>query len=292
MRNVPRLLTPLLALASLTLLTSSALADAPRYPWMPDLDPAPPVVPLVDHFSPPAGFTRVKVADDSFAGWLRTLPVRTDRQTVLAYDGRALIRPAAAIIALDVGARDRQQCADTAYRLHAEYLWWRGLARKARYHFTSGDVTAYQAWLGGERFKARGRGIQRLKGKRRPNTHATFRRWLDQVFVYAGTRSLPKDTRPIKGALEGGDVFVLPGGPGHAVVILDIAEDAQGRRAALIGQGFMPAEDLHVLASGGDRVLDKVWFLLPDARHDSLSIPSWWAPFPASTARRFPMPGG
>ena len=89
--------------------------------------------------------------------------------------------------------------------------------------------------------------------------------------------------------LEPGDFFVQPGGPGHAVVILDVAQHPDGRRIALIGQGFMPAEDLHVLRAGGPRDVEGVWFGLPDAAHPELATPSW-APFKLPEARRFKAP--
>ncbi|MFN7146484.1 MAG: DUF4846 domain-containing protein, partial [Myxococcota bacterium] len=43
-----------------------------------------------------------------------------------------------------------------------------------------------------------------------------------------------------------GDIVVQPGSPGHAVVLLDVA--TRGDRAwVLVGQGYMPAMDFHVL---------------------------------------------
>jgi len=104
--------------------------------------------------------------------------------------------------------------------------------------------------------------------------------------MYAGTRSLHRDSTPVpEGApLQPGDFFVQGGSPGHAVVLLDIAEHPDGRRVALVGQGFMPAEDIHVLRWDASRgTLDGVWFLLDDGE---LSTPSW-APFARDEARRF-----
>ncbi len=271
----------LTALVSLVLLS-------PTYPWIADWKgTVPDTAPLEQVFTPPTGFTRIEVTPDGYAAWLRQLPIRSDRAFVLAYDGSRLSRPSAAIVLLDVGTRDLQQCADSAIRLHAEYLWSRGRAAKAAYHFTSGDRTRWSDWRRGERFHVRGSKVKRSRGAGRRGDHASYRRWLDLVFRYAGTRSLRLDSAAVsEKPIEAGDFYVQPGGPGHAVVVLDIATHADGRRAALIGQGFMPAEDLHVLRAGHDRVLDDVWFLLPDAEHSKLSTPSW-APFDRAEARRF-----
>ncbi|MFN3201664.1 MAG: DUF4846 domain-containing protein [Bradymonadia bacterium] len=264
---------------------ADAAVHVKHYPWLADWSGALPLmVPLESRFPAPSGYTRVKA--EGFGAWLRGLPIRMDRQTVLSHSGDALSRPAAAIVALDVGAKNRQQCADTAYRLHAEYLWHSGLARKARYHFTSGDVSTYAAWLGGERFKIKGRGITRLSGRRRGHTHETFRQWLDHLFIYAGTRSVARDSVSVAsyGAAQGGDVFVQGGSPGHAVIILDIVTDAAGRRLALLGQGFMPAEDLHVLEAPW--AVDDVWFPLEGA----VQTPSWPSAFSLRDLRRFKTP--
>ena len=245
-------------------------------------------VPLSSRFPAPAGFVRAPVAPDTFAAWLRELPVRTEQTTVRAYDGRPLWRPAAAIVDLDVGTRDLQQCADSAIRLHAEYLWQSGRADEAAYHFTSGDRTSWRNWRRGERFRVRGGRVDRRRGAARPADHPSFRRWLDLVFMYAGTRSLPRDTDPVTSdqPIRGGDIFLEPGGPGHAVVVLDVALDADGRPVALLGQGFMPAEDFHVLSGSGPRVVDGVWYRLPDAAHPTIATPSW-PPFGRDQVRRF-----
>lgn len=262
------------------------------YPWLPAMaadDPLPPLIRLETRFATPEGFTRVTVASDSYAAWLRGLPVRTDRTHVLAYDGDRLLRPSAAVIALDVGTRDLQQCADTVIRLHAEYLWHRGQADKAAYHFTSGDRSAWRDWRRGERFRISGARVERSRGAARSNTWKSWRGWLTHLFRYAGTQSLRLDSAPVGDTpFVAGDFLVHPGGPGHAVVLLDIAEHADGRRIALIGQGFMPAEDLHVLQMPG--ALDGVWFALPPPGPGAIQTPSWPRPFGRAQARRFETP--
>jgi hypothetical protein len=256
------------------------------YPWL-DPEGAAVLEPLEARFSPPEGFVRVAVSEGSFAAWLRGLPLVFDSTTVRSYDGSILSRPAAAVVSMDVGTRDLQQCADSAIRLHAEYLWHAGRADEAAYHFTSGHRTAWKDWLAGERFRVSGSKVERLRGSARTNTHATYRGWLDQVFMFAGTRSLAKhsDSVATDAELQAGDFFVQGGSPGHAVMILDIAEDAAGTRLALIGQGFMPAEDFHVL--GWPTVAtDGVWFELPRTEDGLISTPSW-APFQRVEAKRF-----
>ena len=263
------------------LLTTTASAGSPFV----DAAGAPPTTPLEARFPTPAGAVRVPVTEGSFAAWLRVLPLRADRDDVRSYQGDPLRRPAAAVAALDVGRGDLQQCADSAIRLHAEWLWASGRSRDAAYHFTSGDRSAWIDWQGGERFAIKGSRVDRLQGDPRPSDWGAYRGWLQYVFRFAGTRSLRFDTDavPSDAAIEAGDVFVDPGSPGHAVVVLDVATDGE-RRLALLGQGFMPAEDFHVLR---DRAaVDGLWFVLPEGAEDRLDTPSW-SPFARDTARRF-----
>lgn len=266
----------------------SPTAAAAIHPWLAELNAEVPVRSLDEHFPAPPGFVRVAAQPQSFAAFLRTLPVRLDRTTVLDFRQRPLIRPSAAVIHLDVGTTDAQQCADTALRLYAEWRWSRGLGPETAFHFTSGDRTRFADWVAGERITAAGRGIERHRGPPRRADHGSFRRWLDLVFRYAGTQSLRLDTSPVglDAALAAGDVFVEPGSPGHAVMLLDLAESADGRRVALIGQGYMPAEELHVLGAGAPATVDGRWFVLP-GRDGTLATPSW-RPFDRGGARRFP----
>ena len=76
---------------------------------------------------------------------------------------------------------------------------------------------------------------------------------MDVVFNYAGTISLSeslkeKDVRDI--AI--GDVFVRAGSPGHAVIVVDVAEDKNGKKMFLLAQSYMPAQDIQILKNGGN----------------------------------------
>ncbi len=266
-------------------LVSSLGVRAEPPAWMARVEGSPPVESLARRYVPPEGFNRVAVGPGSFAAWLRALPIRTDRMQVHSYKGTPLKRPSAGLVAMDVGDRDLMQCADSVIRLHAEYLWATGRSSEAEYRFTSGDRTRWRDWVAGERFTIAGNKVLRSRGASRAADHDEYRDWLDLVFTYAGTRSLARDapqpavTEPI----EAGDFYVEAGSPGHAVIVLDVVQGPDGERLGLVGQGFMPAEDIHVLRSPVAR--DGVWFPLPSETVAVLDTPSW-RPFSADARRR------
>lgn len=257
------------------------------YPWLADVPP--PADALDDRFAPPPGFARVPLASGSFGAWLRRLPLAPPASPVLTFEG-AVLRPAdhdfvAAVVDLDIGARDLQQCADSIIRLHAEWLYAQG-RRDASYRAASGAAMPFARWARGERMRGEGQGFVWGRGGGIDEGHGSYRRWLDAVFTWANTGSLARDTERLEPAdLRPGDFVVQAGAPGHAVLVLDLARAPDGRRALLLGQGFMPAQSFHVLRPGR-RAEGSPWFLV-EASTLGLDTP-FWSMFPWSALRRFP----
>ena len=265
-----------------------AEVDTARYPWLHDGTCAPQEVtaPLASRFAPPAGLRRAEVEPGSFGGWLRGLPLRPPG-AVVDYRGRTILAAGdprlAAVVALDEGKADLQQCADSIIRLHAEWLWSKG-ERAIRYRAASGAAMPLASWLAGSRPAAEGNALV-WRASARPvdrDDHGAFRKYLDAVFTWANTGALARDAAKVElSALRPGDFFVLAGSPGHAVLVLDVAVGEGGRRAALLGQGYMPAQSFHVLRSSAD----EAWFVI-DPAEGGVETPFWPAPFPWSSLRR------
>jgi len=275
----------------LAVLTTTAFAAAPRpptaeeqarYPW---LSAAVPIRPLAEALPPPAGYTRVPLSEGSFGAWLRGLPLRPEGTPVKDYSGEELLRGedarVAAVAELDVGRLNLQQCADSIIRLHAEWLWAQGRRERITYRFTSGHPAAWARYAAGERARVSGRKVTWVPGGPKDSSRPAFRAYLELVFTYAGTLSLAAEPRrPSAQEVRPGDFFVLGGSPGHAVLVLDVARNAAGERVALLGQGFLPAQDFHVLSPGQDGP----WFSLEGTE---VATP-FWKPFPWSALRRLP----
>lgn len=242
---------------------------------------------LAARFTLRQGFDRVSVAPGSFADFLRHLPLKEKGTPLRVYSGKRVSSAAhaAAIIDLDVGTRDLQQCADTLIRLYAEYEFSAGRADTLTFNFTSGDPFSYRSYLGGLRPQVSGRDVTWGRVPIVSHSRASFRQWLDIIFTYAGTASLARDLTPVDLAdARIGDLFITPGFPGHTVMIADMALNPEtGAREILLIEGFTPAQDAHVLRNllipwRGS------WFSLENGKN--LRTPLWT--FSPNSLYRFP----
>lgn len=214
---------------------------------------------LESAFPTPAGLERVAVAPESFGAYLRQLPLYAPDRQVQDYQGNVMAMPAVRVVNMPVGNQDLQQCADSILRLRA--TWERSQGHAPAFHYTSGDLSAWAAWAAGTRLKVSGNTVKKVAHAAAPDaSDQSFDAWLMDLFMYAGTRSLGLDTVAGNFPPQPGDLLVTPGSPGHAVLILDVARSATEMRV-LVGQGFMPAMDFHVVENleGG------AWFAVAGA---------------------------
>lgn len=79
-----------------------------------------------------------------------------------------------------------------------------------------------------------------------------------------------------------GDVFIQGGTPGHAMLVVDLAANVAGERVFLLAQGFMPAQEMHIVKNPAAPGLSP-WFALTGA--GELTTPSW--PFQWTHLRSF-----
>ncbi len=246
-----------------------------------------PYTALQQRFPPPAGFERVDVDSGSFGAWLRGLPLKERGARVKYYNGiwKPFQQHHAAVIDIDCGNRDLQQCADAAIRLHAEYLHDTGHDTAIQYNFTSGDRCAWKDWKQGIRPRVKGNTVTFEKTSASDSSYAAFRAYLNMVFRYAGTLSLSRDLETVDAdEVRPGDVFVQGGSPGHAVLVVDVAVNlSTGQKAMLLAQGYTPAQDIHVLKNHGNRSLSP-WYIVGDG--PELTTPEWT--FSWQDAKRFP----
>lgn len=201
----------------------------------------------IGDINPREGFRRVKLPKGSFGEFLRNYQLKDD-WTLYDYTGKELSRQsqfsAYAVLDIDIGKKDLIQCADAIMLLRAEYLY-----RQKRYsdiHFNS---------VSGKRMNY----VDYVKGD---YSYAKFRKYIDYVAAYASTLSLEKELKPRKiEDIQVGDVLIVGGAPGHAMIVVDMAMDQEGNRALLFAEGMMPAQSIHVVTNL-EHGEDTPWYMI------------------------------
>ena len=79
------------------------------------------------------------------------------------------------------------------------------------------------------------------------NLDKAFEDYLNIVFAYSSTLSQVDESDAIPlDEIQIGDIFIKGGSPGHVILVADMCEK-DGEKAFLLAQGFMPAQQFHVL---------------------------------------------
>jgi hypothetical protein len=275
-----RKLMPWLGLAAVLAGTYPGAAMAGRYAWRDGVATSGGT--LESRIAPPPGFARAPLPAGSFATWLRGLPLKAAGAPVLLYNGAPKFRQDVhvAVVDIDVGARNLQQCADAVMRLRAEWQFASGKAREIAFDDTgSARPIAFARWAQGERPRISSRALSWSRNAPADDSYASFRRYMDTVFAWAGTHSLERQLKPVPvGRLAAGDVFIKGGFPGHAVLVADVVENAAGEKRFLLLQSYMPAQEMHILknpaaadgspwyATGfGERLVTPEWVFARDS---------------------------
>lgn len=260
---------------------------AEAYPWAKEYDVANTVAARIP---PPPGTLRVDVQPDSFAHWLRYLPLRAGQQKVLLHDGLAKKNQLAhwAVLDIDTGPDDLQQSAEAILRLRAEYLFARNDFNAITFHVTPGETFSWNQWRAGDRVASieGGKVTWNPVAVTHDGSYANFRAYLNAVFSYADTNTLVQDIQPVADAkdMRIGDVFVHPGKPGHAVIVVDMVHDPRsGDKGFLLAQSFIPAQDMHILVNAYNPE-GPPWYRTNYG--EKLQTPEW--AFPATELMRFP----
>ncbi len=252
------------------------------YPWKTDYDIN---TAIVNRIGLPGGYERIPADKGSFADWLRHLPLLPEGSPVKYHNGGIKGNQVHhSVIDLDTGKRDLQQCADAVMRLKAEYHYSNKEYDKIAFNFTSGDRVAFSDWSKGKKPVISGNSVRFSSPSGSTDTgYSNFKKYMIQIFTYAGTASLSKEMKRVNvNDIRIGDVFIQGGFPGHAVLVMDIAENKEGKKLFMLAQSYMPAQDMHILKNPNNRSLSP-WYDL-DFGSD-LQTPEWG--FTSGDLKRF-----
>jgi hypothetical protein len=157
--------------------------------------------------------------------------------------------------------------------LRAEYFYSKKQFDSIAFTLTNGFNAQFSRWAGGDRVIAKGNTTSWYHAAQPSDSYDTFLDYLNLVFTYAGTISLARSMSPTKmNKLKIGDVFIVGGSPGHAVIVVDMAANRSGDTIFMLAQSYMPAQDIHVLKNLNDDSMSP-WYKLKEG--EELKTPEW-----------------
>lgn len=231
---------------------------------------------VAERFLCPNGYSRSAITCNSFASWLRNHPLKSPKSNVYLFNGDLKQNQSihAGVLDLDIGTSDLQQCADAVIRLRAEYLFQKKTYDSIVFTFTNGTKAYYSKWRDGYRAQVTGNTVSWIKKAQRDTSYACFRSYLNTVFMYCGTYSLSKELKSVPiSTIQGGDVFIYGGFPGHAMIVMDVAKNnITGERVFMLAQSYMPAQDIHIVKNLNNTDISP-WYEIPE--NGILETPEW-----------------
>lgn len=218
----------------------------------------------------PWGYERINGDDAAYSEFLRSLPLKGKGTDVMLYTGGKSRFQSLNYAVIDLPLlSNAEQCADVCMRLRAEYLFSSGQYSSIHFRDVNGNTMRYS---GGASRKA-------------------FNNYLRRVYGMASTYSLSRELRqrPLSD-MQPGDVFVYaavdrPGNHkyGHAVMVVDVAINKNGKKAFLLAEGNTPARDIHIMRNFKNPFRSPWFFLDDDADMLLLSV----FPYKSNELRHF-----
>ncbi len=259
----------------LFLLSTITFSQQPSYPWLTNGNLT--SLEKITDITTPAGFKRTQTNKNSFAYWLRNLPLKSKGNPVYLYNGKLKANQSAhfRVINIDIGTKDLQQCADAVIRLRGEYLYSQNKTENIHFNFTSGDTAKLTEWFNGVRPEIKNNQVKWTKKSSVNKSYGNFKSYLETVFIYAGSYSLKKELLKVNNLMEiqTGDVFIQGGFPGHAIIVVDLAQSIENNKiAVMLAQSYMPAQEIHVLKNPNN-INSNPWYVLKEDK--KLYTPEW-----------------
>ena len=239
---------------------------------------------LKKRISTPEGFKRTKEEKGSLGTFLRKYKLKKDGADVLLFDKSKKQNQSehVAVFKLPIEKEDLQQCADSIMRVYAEYFKKTEQYDRITFSLSDSFKARYTMWRQGYRIHDDGGSYSWSDDAEYDDSEKGFKDFMRIVFAYSGTYQLETDSKKIKNKdIKIGDVFVNSGSPGHAEMVVDTCTDTSGRKAFLLAQGFMPAQEFHILKNPLHK--DDPWYYVDELDYP-LQTPSY--SFEKGTLRR------
>jgi hypothetical protein len=201
---------------------------------------------------PSSNFKRVITPQNSFARWLRELCLDEVGTPVYDYRGNVFKSGQDSIVAYvvnwDIKGRRLEQCMDILVRMYAEFIWSNKAAKDLGLPLPGGNWLYWEDWREGFRPKFTGIQVTLKRSVATDSSYFSYIKYLNLIFAESHTQQFYHSYKKIdRGDLQIGDFVVRKGLKGHAVMIVDLAENANGELIGLIGNGDTPACQFFIL---------------------------------------------
>ena len=195
---------------------------------------------------PSNNYHRIKTETNSFAEWLRELPLNSTGSSVCNYRGGVFKDNAdtsvAFVVDLDINGRKLEQCMDILVRLYAEYLWAEKRIENFMLPLPGGYWLKWKDWNKGFRPVFKGIDVKMVLSAKPGKSIKIYKTYLNLVYSESHTQQFYHAYQSVERTkVQIGDVIIKKGTKGHAIMIVDLARNEHGDIIALIGNGDTPA---------------------------------------------------
>lgn len=211
---------------------------------------------ILERFDAPLGYNRVRVPQDGFESYLRSLPLKPNGTLVKYYNGE--LKPNdniyVSVVDLPISERNLQISTNAVMRLISEYLYKQNEFDKIAFHTDSEKLSFVE--FSGEDYSEK-----------------KFGNYMDFVMERISTPNFCSDLKkvPLRD-IKIGDIFVQNSVPyGHAVIVVDLVENKNGEQLILLAQSFQPAQEIQIITNPNREDLSP-WY---QVKEGELLTPEW-----------------
>lgn len=222
----------------------------------------------------PEGYIRPPFPETSFQDFLRTLPMKSADATVMKYDGYEKFFNCYAAV-LDVQfpmKKDLIHGEHAIQLLRSLYLYKNSKYDLIRYNYDDNRCIDFEEYGYGTRFVWQDSiYVKDENAASEDFSESAFLEYLNDLYNETTARGLQADTKDIAVSdLSVGDLFIQPGNqhsPGHAVLVVDmVVEPSSGERLVLLGQGYSPTQDIHIINNPYEEDISP-WYRVNEDEH-------------------------
>jgi len=207
---------------------------------------------ILSRFNLPDGYKRITYKNHTFADWIRNLPLKPMNSAVFDYRGKVFKSKddttVAAVVEWKIKGRRLDQCMDILVRFYSGYLWEKNEQENLSLPLPDKQWLKWSDWQQGYRPKFKGIHFDLIKSEKYKSSKDNYNKYLNLVFAESHTQQFYFAYPVIERQnVQVGDFIVKKGVKGHAVMIIDLAQNVNGELIALIGQGDTPACEFYLL---------------------------------------------